>query len=205
MVLSLQTGVISSDDHHDYKFLPSLIHRLFRDQQIDSFELGLTQGFWRPTLWGLHPKWSTPPTGASLLVHYDEGLSKEEVDTRWESLVHLLNGMFCTSLVDIVPKMTSFPKLFPSGSPGEENWRYGRLSGETMCSENLRPWKKMLPCKQSGLVSLLEPRHLLSSRFFSLSINCNRRQDGENVQWALELRADSVQFVDTKRSGGERL
>lgn len=42
--------------------------------------------------------------------------------------------------------LTSTPKLFV-GNKGSGYWRFGSLSSESVCSENLKPWKKLLPCK----------------------------------------------------------
>ncbi|VDL69108.1 unnamed protein product [Nippostrongylus brasiliensis] len=33
----------------------------------------------------------------------------------------------------------------------ELHLRYGTMGKETVCTENLTPWKKFLPCKQNGV------------------------------------------------------
>lgn len=50
--------------------------------------------------------------------------------------------------------------------------RYSALPRENVCTENLTPWKKLLPCgEQSGLARLLNAIKLLSSHYFSLALN----------------------------------
>lgn len=50
--------------------------------------------------------------------------------------------------------------------------RYSMLPRENVCTENLTPWKKLLPCgEQGGLARLLNAIKLLSSHYFSLALN----------------------------------
>lgn len=71
------------------------------------------------------------------------------IDSRWNALIHQLNGIFCTSILSMEPSMTTSPTLYPEKSAKEKKvWRYGQLSAESVCSENLKAWKKFLPCKE---------------------------------------------------------
>jgi hypothetical protein len=72
---------------------------------------------------------------------------KLRTDQKWSSLVHSLNGLFCTSILEMLPKFSGQPKLM-DGCEGSSSCRYGALSGESVCTENMKSWKKMLPCKQ---------------------------------------------------------
>lgn len=85
------------------------------------------------------------------------------MEERWTSLIHTLNGYFCTSLAHAVSKNTA--QL-------ASNERLAMLSGETVCTENLTPLVKMLPCKKSGLVALLDAEWLVASaHYHALSVN----------------------------------
>lgn len=49
---------------------------------------------------------------------------------------------------------------------------YAALAHETVCTENLTPWKKLLPCfHKAGLASLLNAVHILNSNYFSISVD----------------------------------
>lgn len=71
------------------------------------------------------------------------------VDARWTNLLHQFNGIFCTSILNMDSVLTSAPTLFVNNKESDY-WRFGILSSESVCSENLKPWKKLLPCKSVG-------------------------------------------------------
>lgn len=66
--------------------------------------------------------------------------------------------MFCASFSQIDQKFTVAPEYAyrPEGAfvnnVDNKFVRYGVLPSENVCTENLTPWKKMLPCK-SGVSS----------------------------------------------------
>ena len=76
------------------------------------------------------------------------------VNQTWKDLVNTLSGLFCSSLNFLDAKSTVAPKwsFRPRGlsQPGQSKsdalLRYGALPREVVCTENLTPWKKLLPC-----------------------------------------------------------
>lgn len=75
------------------------------------------------------------------------------IDVRWSDLLNQLNGVFCSSILNMDPALTVTPKMLMHNP--DLLWRYGALSSETVCSENLKPWKKLLPCKQVCILASL--------------------------------------------------
>ena len=81
--------------------------------------------------------------------------SSFRVDIQWKSLTNTLSGLFCESINFIDETITTEPTLsFQSSSSAssfENNndivLRYGSLPHESVCTENLTPWLKLLPCK----------------------------------------------------------
>ena len=82
------------------------------------------------------------------------------VDKTWKELVNTLSGLFCSSLNFLDAKATVAPRwsFRPRGitlsgyATFSKFVRYGALPREIVCTENLTPWKKLLPCdsKASG-------------------------------------------------------
>jgi len=76
------------------------------------------------------------------------------VNKNWAGLVHSLSGQFCSSINFITTAETSTPQfsfkplgLWPEEHiSSERHLRYAVLPKETVCTENLTPWKKLLPC-----------------------------------------------------------
>lgn len=81
---------------------------------------------------------------------YDQVFTLCSVDTKWKTLTNTLSGLFCASLNFIDETMTTEPRLsFQSSQHDQKNeqLRYGSLPHENVCTENLTPWIKLLPCK----------------------------------------------------------
>lgn len=110
-------------------------------------------------------------------------------DANWKALTNTLSGLFCASLNFIDETITVEPKLsfrnegpynVHSASPDNRDnstapprkLRYGSLPHENVCTENLTPWIKLLPCKsKAGIASLLKSHKLFDSRFYSMAIH----------------------------------
>ena len=106
--------------------------------------------------------------------------------------MHTLSGYFCASLVQVVPKYTTVSSIearnIDERFHGE---RRAMLSSENICTENLTPFVKLLPCKkalfraetllvtfhslQRGLVSLLNAEWLVAkAHHYALSVHMER-------------------------------
>jgi len=77
------------------------------------------------------------------------------VNETWTDLINVLSGMFCASLNYMDAKNTVCPKLSFRPRGATSGWfsktsthllRYAALPRENVCTENLTPWKKLLPC-----------------------------------------------------------
>lgn len=94
------------------------------------------------------------PPGVELWTLFD--LPSNEIDVTWKNLTHALSGLFCSS-VNFLESSTAYSAPlwgFPSNS---SRLRYGALPREAVCTENLTPWLKLLPCRdKAGLASLLD-------------------------------------------------
>uniref|UniRef100_A0A1I7W0S8 GPI transamidase component PIG-T n=1 Tax=Loa loa TaxID=7209 RepID=A0A1I7W0S8_LOALO len=104
--------VITSDAKSglNYAVFPRIISEVVAKHHIQEFHLSLTQGFWRLNEWGVQPQPSSP-SGAQLYAWIDGNKTSKLVDERWSSFVNSMNGIFCTSLLDILPTYTAAPQL----------------------------------------------------------------------------------------------
>lgn len=107
--------------------------------------------------------------------------SKEltDVDNQWKLLSESMSGLFCASLNFIDTSNSLHPQLSfkPSGvhrsmHSNSSFLRYAHLPREIVCTENLTPWKKLLPCdSKRGLASLLNSGRLHNTKYHSLGIH----------------------------------
>lgn len=93
------------------------------------------------------------PPGVELWAVFDLPLA--EIDATWKNLTHTLSGLFCAS-INFLESSTAFSAPRWGFKLNEGNLRYGALPREAVCTENLTPWLKLLPCRdKAGIASLL--------------------------------------------------
>ncbi|KYQ90776.1 hypothetical protein DLAC_09416 [Tieghemostelium lacteum] len=181
-----------------YDLFPRSIGDLINRVGIEELELVFTQGRWNYAEWGYPVRAS--PVGVEL-VAWLKPLPGKDIDAQWRELTHSLSGFFCASMQFLhqVTHHTSSPNrsFRPDGksniyynddesiTPGIFNradntttalqLRYGILPRESVCTENLTPWIKLLPCReQSGIGKLLNPLKLYDVHYHSMTINIRK-------------------------------
>jgi len=159
------------------KTLAHIVHKF----SVQELHLSLTQGRWDYAHWGepLLPA----PVGAELWSWLQPS-PERDVEKQWQGLTHALSGLMCGSLNLIDSKSSCKPhSLF---QPTIEtslrrrggDLRYGALPREVVCTENLTPWAKLLPCRlKTGLASLINPVHIAKSIFRSLTLNVSTKAE----------------------------
>jgi len=141
-------------------------------QALVAFEASLTQGRWKAEEWGPTPREFRPP-GAMLAAAINSS-DNSEVERSWKFLISALSGSLCASFEGMDPahKSSSWvqPIKVPWAANGQQQ-RFSTLPYEPVCTENLTPWLKLLPCgSRKGLAALLAPLAVAESPFTSLSL-----------------------------------
>ncbi|GJQ86521.1 hypothetical protein Trydic_g10421 [Trypoxylus dichotomus] len=141
---------------------------------VHELHISLTTGLWRYETWG-YPVFDAAP-GAEIWVWFKE--NTRYVDTNWKQLTNSLSGLLCASINNIDNTNSINPDISfaPTGVvPDILNTsfvRYSSLPREIVCTENLTPWKKLLPCDSKlGLATLLNAGAIHNTRYHSLSIH----------------------------------
>ncbi|CAG9853916.1 unnamed protein product [Phyllotreta striolata] len=153
---------------------PRPIGELIQRFDIQELHVTLTGGLWRYEKWG-YPVVDAA-TGAEVLAWFKPG---SDVDTNWKLLANSLSGLFCASLnfIDdlntIKPEFSFRPRgVVDSKFINSSHVRYANLPHEIVCTENLTPWKKLLPCdSKTGLASLLNSGHIHNTRYHSVGLH----------------------------------
>lgn len=156
---------------------PRPIHEIQRAYDVREMHLSFTQGRWQYDQWG--HSYLSASRGAELYAW----LHNSTLD--WNGLTHALAGQFCSSLNFLgngasiaSPLLTWEFGSFPTNnSPLTVNqsglsFKYGTLSREAVCTENLTPWIKLLPCKsKSGIAALLNAYKVFDGHFQSIGVH----------------------------------
>ncbi|XP_041112755.1 GPI transamidase component PIG-T-like [Polyodon spathula] len=156
-----------------YRLFPKSLGQVISKFSVRELHISFTQGFWRTTQWG-QPLLSAPP-GAELWVWFQDSVA--EVDVAWRELTSVLSGIFCASLnfidsTNTVQPSASFKPMGLGNVTDQRFLRYAVLPREIVCTENLTPWKKLLPCEsQAGLAVLLKSEKLFHSSYHSQAVH----------------------------------
>ncbi|KAI5996312.1 GPI transamidase component PIG-T [Pisolithus albus] len=189
----------SSGQH--YTLFPLTLGQILREYSIAELHLTLNSGKWNYDHWG-YPDDPSVGTGAELWAWMTDGPSST-IDERWTGLRNALAGLFCASLGSLDTRRTSspstvFPISFSSSTP--HALRYGNLPSENVCTENLTPFVKLLPCKsRAGLATLLNPQRIFDADWHGLSIHLRSTERGTELKLGVQAVFDPVRL-----SGGRR-
>ena len=160
-----------------------------------------TQGRWDYRRWG-RPPVGAKPIGAELIASFFGDDDPAELRGRWENVTTMLGGVFCASLsrMQEAAEAKTAPKLAfhqwdggPDATASARPITHASLPAEAVCTENLSPWLKLLPCRDdAGVAATLRSRAaLFGSGYVSFSVRARvvarvstRISPGE---WGIEL------------------
>lgn len=78
---------------------------------------------------------------------------------------------------------------------------HGTLPGEVVCTENLTPFIKMLPCKgKAGISSLLDGHKLFDASWQSMSIDVRPICPSDQAECLVEIEQTIDMVLDIERS-----
>lgn len=121
-------------------------------------------------------------------------------------LTNALSGLFCASLnfIDLTrttkPVLSFLPEGQNASASGDSlHLFHGTLPREVVCTENLTPFLKLLPCKgKAGVSSLFDGHKLFDSSWQSMAIDVKPICQGLECVLQIEQSIDMV--LDIERS-----
>ncbi|KAK3637205.1 Subunit of the glycosylphosphatidylinositol transamidase complex-like protein [Elasticomyces elasticus] len=147
-----------------FTHFPRSLAQILQHTRTRELHLRFAWGRWDDEQWGPRPRDGRREGGTGVEIwawlDSDDGGGVEE---RWSGLVNGLSGLFCASLNFIDSTRTTRPVLSfdPEGTHGDDNdvrgleLLHGTLPHEVVCTENLTPFLKLLPCKgKAGTMSI---------------------------------------------------
>ena len=194
--------LLESDTHH-YALIPRSLGQILQRTGTQELHLRLTQGRWSDS-WGNLPKNGIHAGGTGFEIWAYLSSDDKDLFQRWSSLANSLSGLFCASLnfVDstriIKPQMSLQSSIFQK-SESKLKLLYGSLPREPVCTENLTPFLKLLPCKgYEGIASLLDGHRLFDAKWQSLSVDIEPFEKDGKYFLQIGQRIDVV--IDADRS-----
>ncbi|KAJ4485920.1 Gpi16 subunit GPI transamidase component [Lentinula aciculospora] len=199
-----QTLAFDDDDSQHYTLFPLTLGQILRQYAITELHLTLNAGKWDYDSWG-YPDETGVGVGAELRA-WMAGGSISSIDDRWQGVRNALAGLFCASLGSLNEQRTTSPRLsFPPegalpdwGLPHE--LRHASHASEHVCTENLTPFLKLLPCKSlSGLAMLLNPHRIFDADWHGIGLHVLWRPEGVEVRLNVQLVSDPLRISGQKK------
>ncbi|KAF8708162.1 GPI transamidase component, partial [Rhizoctonia solani] len=165
------------DSSQHYIVVPLALGQILREYSVTELHLSLNAGKWNYKTWGV-PLVPSVASGAELWawMGHTHNETTEAIDARWHGLTNALAGLFCASLGSMDARRTITPEVAfrPEGDLPRDyphSLRYAAMPSENVCTENLTPFVKLLPCKaHAGIASLLNPHRLFDADWHGMSI-----------------------------------
>ncbi|KAI0248272.1 GPI transamidase component PIG-T [Lactifluus subvellereus] len=196
----------TDDMSQHYSIFPLALGQILREHAIPEFHLTINSGRWDYDRWG-HPGEPGVGSGAELWAWMGDG-AQASIDERWKALQNSLSGLFCASLGRMDTLHTTSPtRAFPPTgdlprlpAPHKHSLRHATLPAERVCTENLTPFLKLLPCPaRAGVAALLEPHKIFDADWHGLGVHVRWRA-GAGVELTLTVQA----VLDPVRTSVER-
>ncbi|KJE90645.1 hypothetical protein, variant [Capsaspora owczarzaki ATCC 30864] len=196
----------------DYSAFPRVVGQIAHTLGVQSLRLGFTQGRWQFDNWGLeanHSPLFAPSAELQASFYVSANLSTPQQDSivnqRWAYLRNALAGLLCASLNSIDESITHTPAVLSHASTkfGQDiRTLRGVLSHETVCTENLTPWRKLLPCRsQASLASLISGIPVVDTLYTSISVELSTAcLNTACTQRRLTLEQTLLAVIDPSRS-----
>lgn len=128
------------------------------------------------------------------------------VDASWLRLTNALSGLFCSSLnfldsTRTIEPLDTFAPEAQHFNLSHTDLRHGILAREVVCTENLTPFMKLMPCKgKAGISSLFDGHKLFDSTWQSMSIDVRPVCQPHSVACQIEVEQSVHMVLDIERS-----
>jgi GPI-anchor transamidase subunit T len=210
-----------SNNH--FRYFPRSLAQILQYTHTTELHLRFALGRWDEQSWGSRPRAGLREGGNGVELWAwmeDRGASvnggSRSAEERWSDLVNSLSGLFCASLNFVDSSKTIKPLLTfsPEGTlddvqqvranatgqrQGELQLLHGMLPHEVVCTENLTPFLKLLPCKgKAGISSLLDGHKLFDANWQTMAVDVRPVCSDGICEVEIEQTVDMV--LDIERS-----
>ncbi|KAK1149216.1 Subunit of the glycosylphosphatidylinositol transamidase complex-like protein [Aspergillus melleus] len=167
-----------SFDERNFQYFPRALGQILQHAHAEELHLRFTTGRWDAESWGSRPWNGTKEGGTGVeLWAWIDAVDEQEAFARWITLTQSLSGLFCASLNFIdstrtTRPVTSFQPAGDHSTAKDLHLLHGTLPGEVVCTENLTPFLKLLPCKgKAGISSLFDGHKLFDASWQSMAVD----------------------------------
>ncbi|KAG8629608.1 hypothetical protein KVT40_003473 [Elsinoe batatas] len=196
---------ISEFEQQNYNLFPRSLGQILLHAHAEELHLRFALGRWDGESWGARPRGGRKEGGTGVeLWAWLQADSEEEASARWFTLTNALSGLFCASInfVDQTKTIRPVSSFEREGNRPAKNLHllHGALPHEVVCTENLTPFLKLLPCKgKAGVSSLLDGHKLFDASWQTMAVDV-RSNCPETGECQIEIEQTVDMVLDIERS-----
>lgn len=198
---------IDAYNRQHFRFFPRSLGQILQFTHTAELHLRFAAGRWDAANWGSRPRDGRREGGTGVeLWAWIDGKDYSQAEERWMALVNSLSGLFCASLNFIDHTRTITPLLafdregttYNSTTDAKLHLMHGMLPHEVVCTENLTPFLKLLPCKgKAGLSTLLDGHKVFDANWQAMAVDVKTVcENGEDCALYMEQTLDMVLDID---------
>ncbi|GAB7349300.1 hypothetical protein MBLNU459_g8441t1 [Dothideomycetes sp. NU459] len=198
---------ISAFEEQNYRLFPRSLGQILQHAHTKELHLRFSLGRWDAEAWGARPRGGRREGGTGVeLWAWVEADTEQDANARWLTLTNALSGLFCASLNFIDSTKTVRPastfEFEGSHSTADRlHLLHGALPHEVVCTENLTPFLKLLPCKgNAGISSLLDGHKLFDASWQTMSIDVRPLCPSDGSECSIEIDQTVDMVLDIERS-----
>ncbi|MCJ1430874.1 Subunit of the glycosylphosphatidylinositol transamidase complex-like protein [Xylographa pallens] len=200
---------LTSFEQQHFTFIPRSLGQILQHAKTRELHLRFSTGRWDAESWGTRPWGGVKEGGTGVeLWAWVEAETETEAFARWITLNNALSGLFCASLNFIDSTRTTRPVMTfePVGDHSDASRAnlhllHGTLPHEVVCTENLTPFLKLLPCKgKAGISSLLDGHKLFDASWQSMAIDVRPVCPAGGSECVVEMEQTVDMVLDIERS-----
>ncbi|KAF2680906.1 GPI transamidase component GPI16 precursor [Lentithecium fluviatile CBS 122367] len=194
-------------EQQNFRYFPRSFAQILEHAHTKELHLRFSVGRWDAESWGQRPWYGAREGGTGVeLWAWIEAQNEEEAFSRWLTLVNSLSGLFCASLnfIDATKTVRPVMSFDPEGdhtNSSNLHLLHGNLPHEVVCTENLTPFLKLLPCKgKAGISSLLDGHKLFDASFQTMAVDVRPVCDSNDGGCSLQMEQSVDMVLDIARS-----
>lgn len=199
---------LTAFEAQNFRFFPRSLGQILQHANTKELHLRFSTGRWDAETWGPRPwdGYKEGGTGVELWAWIDAATDEKAVE-KWAALTQSLSGLFCASINFVDSTRTTKPTISFSPTGDHEgvndqlHFLHGVLPGEIVCTENLTPFLKLLPCKgKAGISSLLDGHKVFDAAWQSMSIDVRPVCPTDSNECYMEISQTIDMVLDIQRS-----
>ncbi|XPS73135.1 Subunit of the glycosylphosphatidylinositol transamidase complex-like protein [Ascochyta lentis] len=194
-------------EQQNFRYVPRSLGQILQHAHTQELHLRFSVGRWDAENWGQRPWQGSREGGTGVeLWAWVEAESEEQAFARWLTLTNALSGLFCASInfIDATKTIRPVMAFSPEGDHANApnlHLLHGTLPHEVVCTENLTPFLKLLPCKaKAGISSLLDGHKLFDASFQTMAIDVRPVCHLDDATCSLEMEQSVDMVLDIARS-----